>query len=399
MKLPAINLFDYTYDLPEERIALYPLPDRDKAKLLVYDHGEMLHKSFFQMPDLLPDNTMLFFNNTKVIPARFLFEKSTGASIEVFLLQPVLPSSLLASALTSSGRSTWKCAIGNLKRWSNGLVLQKKIEGITLCAHLTDSQNGWVEFSWTPAHMTFAEILQAAGIVPLPPYIKRKAEGSDKERYQTVYAHLEGAVAAPTAGLHFTEYVLEKIRSKGVVTDFLTLHVSAGTFLPVKTANAVEHPMHSEQIIIYKNTLQNLLLEGKKIIAVGTTAMRTLESLYWYAVKLLQDPGAAFIIDQHFPYKSAGFLPSAHKSAEIILEAMEKKGLTELVGQTSIFIFPGYRFRICQGLITNFHQPGSTLLLLIAAFIGSDWKKIYQEALDKEYRFLSYGDSSLLLPR
>ena len=398
MKLPAINLMDYTYNLPEERIALYPLPDRDNAKMLVYDRGEISHKLFSQLPDLLPNNTILFFNNTKVIPARFLFEKETGASIEVFLLQPIFPSALLSSALTSIGGSTWKCTIGNLKRWTNGLVLQKKIEEITLFAHLTDNQNGLVEFSWTPAHLSFAEILQAAGSVPLPPYIKRKAEASDKERYQTVYSYLAGAVAAPTAGLHFTERVLEKIRSKGIVTDFLTLHVSAGTFLPVKKANAVEHTMHSEQIIIHKNTIKDLLLEGKKIIAVGTTAMRTLESLYWYAVKLLEEPGASFIIDQHFPYKSAGVLPSPKEAAEIILATMEKKGLTELVGQTSIYIFPGYRFRICQGLITNFHQPESTLLLLLATFIGLDWRKIYQEALDKKYRFLSYGDSSLLLP-
>ena len=238
-----------------------------------------------------------------------------------------------------------------------------------------------------------------AGLVPLPPYIKRKAEVSDKERYQTVYSHLEGAVAAPTAGLHFTESVLEKMRAKGIVTNFLTLHVSAGTFLPVKAANAVDHSMHSEQIIIPKSAIESLLLQEKKIVAVGTTAMRTLESLYWYAVKLLDEPAASFIIDQHFPYKSARKLSSPKEAAEIILAAMEKQGLTELVGQTSIYIFPGYRFRICQGLITNFHQPGSTLLLLIAAFIGLDWKKIYQEALDKEYRFLSYGDSSLLLPR
>ncbi len=399
MKLPVINLLDYLYDLPEDRIALYPLPDRDKAKLLVYDHGEMSHKSFFQLPDLLPDNTILFFNDTKVIPARFLFNKATGASIEVLLLQPVLPSTLLSFALTAIGGSTWKCTIGNLKRWSNGLVLRKEIDGITLFAHLTDGQNGLVEFSWTPAHLSFAEILHVAGLVPLPPYIRRKAEVSDKERYQTVYSHLEGAVAAPTAGLHFTESVLEKMRAKGIVTNFLTLHVSAGTFLPVKAANAVDHSMHSEQIIIPKSAIRSLLLEEKKIIAVGTTAMRTLESLYWYAVKLLDEPAASFIIDQHVPYKSARKLSSPKEAAEIILATMEKQGLTELVGQTSIYIFPGYRFRICEGLVTNFHQPGSTLILLIAAFIGLDWKKIYQEALDKEYRFLSYGDSSLLLPR
>lgn len=398
MNLPPINILDYSYNLPEERIATYPLPQRDKARLLVYDKGEIQHTEFSQLPDLLTDNSVLFFNNTKVIPARFLFEKETGAAIEVFLLQPILPSPILSIAMAATEKTTWKCVVGNLKRWTAGLILKKELSGVILSVRIIDRQNGLVEFSWTPAYFSFAEVLQKAGAVPLPPYIKRKAEPSDRERYQTVYSKFEGAVAAPTAGLHFTENVLERIRSKKIITDFITLHVSAGTFLPVKTDNAIEHAMHQEQIIINRRNLHNLLLPGKKIIAVGTTALRTLESIYWYGVRLMRDPGSPFLIDKLLPYQFGDDLPTLEDAIRVVLNSMDRQGRDEIVGHTAIYIFPGYRFRVCQGLITNFHQPGSTLMMLVAALVGPDWKKIYSTAIDHEYRFLSYGDSSLLLP-
>ncbi len=398
MDLPSINIKDYTYDLPESRIPLYPLPRREQAKLLEYRNGLIKHLEFSQLPDLLTNNSILFFNDTKVIPARLTFEKETGASIEVFLLNPILPSSLLSVTLSTNQKSTWKCAIGNLKRWVDGLTLKKEIGPINLFARLEDRQNGLVEFSWTPTAHSFAEILHAAGAVPLPPYIKRSTEVSDEERYQTVYSLIKGAVAAPTAGLHFTSEILQEIRSKGIITDFLTLHVSAGTFMPVKTENVLEHSMHSEQIIINRRNIENLLLSGKKVIAVGTTAMRTLESLYWYGARLIKDPSAPFIIHKLEPYQMERQPPALKEALGAILRHMDHLKTDQLTGHTSIFIFPGYSFKVANGLITNFHQPGSTLLLLIAAFIGEDWRRVYDEALNRDYRFLSYGDSSLLLP-
>lgn len=398
MKLIPIQMKEYTYSLPEERIAKYPLEQRDKAKLLVYRQGTITHNLFYQLPDLLTDTCLLFFNDTKVIPARVTFEKGTGASIEVFLLHPVQPSPLLSIALTSSQKSTWKCAVGNLKRWPDGMVLKKDLGTTVLEARLTNRLTGLVEFSWTPTYLPFAEVIHAAGAVPLPPYITRAPEAADNERYQTVYSLVEGAVAAPTAGLHFTGQVLDKIKSKKIAVDFLTLHVSAGTFLPVKVENALDHAMHEEQLIISRKNLENLLLQGKKVIAVGTTAMRTLESLYWYGARLLREPEALFNIESFLPYHFGDSVPSRLDALVAVLAMMDNKNIDELVGQTSIFIIPGYRFKICQGLITNFHQPGSTLLLLVAAFVGPEWKNIYQEALANDYRFLSYGDSSLLLP-
>lgn len=398
MKLPRLNTRDFSYNLPEERIALYPLPNRDQAKILVWRGGKVSHKIFNQLPDLLPDHSILFFNDTRVIPARFFFEKETGASVEVLLLSPSLPSPLLSEALAATQNTRWRCAIGNLKRWTEGSVLKKVFGNTTLSVALVNRTEGMVEFSWTPANLSFGEVIQAAGVVPLPPYIKREAEASDRERYQTVYSHIEGAVAAPTAGLHFTVDVFHKIQSKDILTDFLTLHVSAGTFLPLKTENAMDHPMHDEQLIIHKRNLTNLLLLEKKVIAVGTTALRTLESVYWYGVLLMKDHDAPFAVDAHLPYQFKGTLPTAREAFQAVLSFMERTGREDLNGQTSIYIVPGYRFRVCQGLVTNFHQPGSTLLLLIAAFIGVGWKEMYREALEKKYRFLSYGDSSLLLP-
>ena len=392
-----INIKDYTYELPTDRIASHPLQDRDKSKLLVYNDGEITHTKFTALPDLLPQNSLLFFNDTKVIPARLFFQKETGAQIELFLLNPVAPFSLLQLAMQATSGSSWKCTIGNLKRWPDGTALTKNINNIQLRARLENREEGIVDFSWTPKDISFAEVVNAMGVTPLPPYIKREADKNDQERYQTIYSHYEGAVAAPTAGLHFTENVLSAIQQKGIETDFLTLHVSAGTFQPVKVENAAHHEMHSEQIIVSKKNVEHLL-SGKPIVAVGTTSARTLESLYWYGVKLIINSHEEFLINQFDPYE----LPvdyTKKEAFEAVAKKMKEELLESITGITSLFILPGYSFKVCNVLITNFHQPGSTLMLLVAAFIGDDWKKIYQQALDNDYRFLSYGDSSLLVPR
>ncbi|CAN5228921.1 S-adenosylmethionine:tRNA ribosyltransferase-isomerase [soil metagenome] len=398
MNLSPINIQDYTYDLPQERIADYPLAKRDESKLLVYNHGEITHHVFSQLPDILSNNSTLFFNDTKVIPARFFFEKDTGAIIEVFLLEPLSPSTLLSDALGTSHKTVWKCAVGNLKKWNESVPLKKVIGNITLEARLIDRQNGRVEFSWHPAELSFGEIVQAAGAMPLPPYIKRAADKTDIERYQTIYSNAEGAVAAPTAGLHFTDEVMENLHSRGIITDFVTLHVSAGTFLPVKAANAVDHNMHTEQIIISRSNIENMLIHGRQIIPIGTTAMRTLESTYWFGARLLREGNSPFTIEKLDPYHGKWGTPSTEDSLNAVLHYMKEMKVGRIAGQTSIFIFPGYKFNICKGIVTNFHQPASTLLLLIAALIGPKWKKVYDEAAKNRYRFLSYGDSSLLLP-
>lgn len=395
--MKAIDMQDYTYALPPERIAHHPLQQRDQSKLLLYRDGSILHEVFSSLPDYLPANTSLFFNDTKVIPARLHFTKDTGATIEVFLLQPVAPSPLIAEAMTAQGASTWKCTIGNLKKWAEGSVLEKDVHGVPLRARLLDRTDGLVAFEWATPY-AFAEIIQRSGEMPLPPYLKRAAEAADRDRYQTVYAHHEGAVAAPTAGLHFTPAVLEAMRAKGIQTDFLTLHVSAGTFQPVKVQHAADHTMHTEQVLVTRRNLENLLQPGRFIVPVGTTSMRTLESLYWYGVRLMADAEAPFVITQHDPYQDYVSLPSTVEALERVLAQMDALQTDTLTGDTSIYIMPGYTFRVCKGLVTNFHQPGSTLILLVAALVGEDWKRIYDEALGNGYRFLSYGDSSLLLP-
>lgn len=393
-----INIEEFTYELPPERIALFPLEQRDQSKLLVYSKGAITHQQFRALPDLLPKNSVLFFNDTKVIPARIIFQKDTGAQIEIFLLNPENKSELLQNAMLVTGSSTWKCTIGNLKRWGEGTILNKKSGPLTLTARLADRQEGLVQLSWTPTDFTFAEVVNEFGNTPLPPYIKRDVADNDKDRYQTVYSHYEGAVAAPTAGLHFSDEVLREIQDKGIIKDFLTLHVSAGTFQPVKVQNATEHIMHAEQIVATRKNIENLLLSGKKIVAVGTTSLRTLESLYWYGVKLIQNNSNEFIINQFDPYvHQENELPNRAEALKAILKSMDKSGVSSVAGTTSIFILPGYSFKIVDCLITNFHQPASTLMLLVAAFVGEDWKDIYNEALATGYRFLSYGDSSLLM--
>jgi S-adenosylmethionine:tRNA ribosyltransferase-isomerase len=392
-----LNINDYTYELPNEKIALHPLPHRDEAKLLFYNKGQIAHQQFKNIADLLPSNSLLFFNNTKVIPARLHFQKESGAIIELFLLNPIHPSSLMIEVMQAKNNCTWKCTIGNLKRWTGTQSLIKKLSSVTLKATLLNREEGIVEFTWDN-NIPFSEVIDLSGETPLPPYLKRKPEEDDKTRYQTIYSQHEGAVAAPTAGLHFTGKVFDALKLKGIEHDFVTLHVSAGTFQPIKTENVLEHTMHSEQIVVLKKNIENLLMTDKFIVPVGTTSMRTLESIYWYGVKLLDNPNAEFKILQTDPYQ----LNSKHRSKEEALHAVLKKLEAEqtdyVVGNSSIYIYPGYDFKICNGIVTNFHQPGSTLILLVAAFVGKDWKNIYDEALQKNYRFLSYGDSSLLIP-
>ena len=391
-----LNIEDFTYNLPAEKIASHPLSDRSESKLLVYQKGKIQHSNFKSILEFLPSNSILFFNNTRVIPARIHFQKETGAEIEIFLLSPLKPSPIMAAAMESSHSCSWQCTIGNLKRWKEDQQLSRVTTQGTLTASLINRSEGIVEFNWD-TKQSFAEILNTIGVTPLPPYIKRDVSKDDINRYQTVYSHYEGAVAAPTAGLHFTNDILDSLRDRGIGTDFLTLHVSAGTFQPVKVTNALDHEMHHEQVVVTKKSIENLIEPNRSIVAVGTTSMRTLESLYWFGVKLLKDSSSNFSITQHDPYVEERH-PTKEESVQAILKMMDTQKLDTITGNTSIFIHPGYSFKICNALITNFHLPASTLILLVAAFIGDDWKKIYQQALENNYRFLSYGDSSILIP-
>lgn len=394
MTTPIIDINQYKYDLPADRIALHPLAERDHSNLLVYREGNITHDRFHQLSQHLPENSILFFNNTKVIPARLHFVKDTGALIEIFLLHPIAPSPIVALAMEATGQAQWQVVIGNAKRW-NGQTLTRESGTTKLNVNLINREQSIVSFDWEPREKTFAEVISSLGVTPLPPYLKREVEASDRERYQTIYSKHDGAVAAPTAGLHFTDRVFKSLSEKKIQTDFVTLHVSAGTFQPVKVENAWEHVMHQEQIHITKANVLNLLQRDRTIVAVGTTSLRTLESLYWYGVKLETDPAAEFFIGQRDPYVDSKAVPR-EKAFENVWKKMERDGVDTIQGETAIYLIPGYRFQTADALITNFHQPGSTLMLLIAAFIGEDWRKVYQQALDNNYRFLSYGDSSLL---
>jgi S-adenosylmethionine:tRNA ribosyltransferase-isomerase len=400
MEIPSIDLKEYEYTLPEDRIAKFPLEKRDSSQLLEYRKGTIQHHHFFNLPDLLDADSLLVYNNTKVIPARLIFQRQTGARIEVFLLQPLAPSRIMSEIMTSKKPVVWETMIGNLKKWKEEETLQGIIQieakEVILSARLVNRALMQVEFSWNDSDIAFVDLVEACGETPLPPYLNRKAEENDKSRYQTVYSEKEGAVAAPTAGLHFTEEVFDALRKKGIQEAALTLHVSAGTFQPIKVKAVEEHPMHSEQLEIKRETIEKLLLHSGKVVAVGTTSVRTLESMYWYGVQLIENRGNRFEIEKLAPYGSRAYLPTRKEALQAILKEMEQSNSDTLFGTTSIFIFPGYKFQLVDGLITNFHQPGSTLVLLIAALVGEDWKKIYQEALDSDYRFLSYGDSSLL---
>ena len=396
-----IKLADYNYHLPAEKIATHGLQERDQSKLLSYQDGNITHHTFFQITDLLPANSTLFFNNTKVIQARLILKRTTGAVIEVFLLSPADTGLSIYDTMSLVGEVSYTCMIGNLKKWQEGEKLIQKIAfddhmvRINVC--LTNKAKKQVTFSWDDKLVNFGRILEAIGHTPLPPYIKRADEKEDKLRYQTVYSKAPGAVAAPTAGLHFTNNVLTALKDKGIKEEYLTLHVSAGTFQPIKEEVVTNHPMHSEQIILTKENLKSILT-APYIIAVGTTALRTLESVYWYGVQLLLSSKTDFHIDKLAPYTYQSHdLPSVKKAIKKVLNHMHDSRLESIKGDTEIFIMPGYEFKICQGLITNFHQPGSTLILLVAAFIGDDWREIYKNAMSNNYRFLSYGDSTVLL--
>lgn len=400
MEIPQINLSEYEYTLPEERIAKFPLEKRDASQLLHYQNGKISHFHFYDIPDLLPADTLLVYNDTKVIPARLIFQRETGARIEIFLLQPTAPTTVIPEIMLAKHPVIWETMIGNAKKWKDGEILkgevQVKGEDVVLSAKLIDRETKKVEFSWDNPGVAFVDLVEASGEVPLPPYLNRKPTEADKSRYQTVYSKKEGAVAAPTAGLHFTDEVFEKLRKKGIREAQLTLHVSAGTFQPITAKNVLEHPMHSEQIQVTREAIEKLLSEKGKTVAVGTTSVRTLESLFWYGVKLIEGKGEELFVPKLFPYENRERIPTKTEALTAILSQMEKTGADTVMGNTEIFIFPGYRYQMVDGLITNFHQPGSTLILLIATILGEDWKKVYQEALDKGYRFLSYGDSSLL---
>ncbi len=406
-----IKLSDYTYDLPDERIAKFPLSKRDESKLLVYQRGEISHTVFKNITDYLPKNSLLVFNNTKVIPARIYFQKSTGAVIQLFLLHPIIPTSVINLAMEVTNSCVWECMIGNKKRWKKGDILSQILmidnQEVEVKAEIFDEEKNHVKLSWEKAEsetfvtvnntLKFVDLIQFLGQIPLPPYLNREAETADYETYQTVYSEKKGAVAAPTAGLHFTQEVLQNLEKQGIKQEFLTLHVGAGTFQPIKVENIIEHKMHNEQVVFTKKNVENLLANLGNIIPIGTTSMRTLESIYWYGVKFLKGDNYPLLIEKLYPYQHEN-LPSTEESLKAILEEMERKNIEEITAETEIFIFPSYQFKFCKGIITNYHQPESTLILLIAALIGEDWRKIYKEAITKDYRFLSYGDSSLLLP-
>ena len=400
-----LDLEKYNYELPDERIARFPVEPRDSSKLLIYKDLQISEDVFNKVNNHLPENTFLVFNNTKVIPARLFFQKTNGVVIEVFLLNPVEPSSVISQVMETTDTCTWACMIGNKKRFKEKVVGTYNIEvgtyhihpeNVELTAELVDSEKNYVKFSWNNSDLTFAEIVRFFGQIPLPPYLKRETEQKDYDTYQTVYSKNDGAVAAPTAGLHFTEQVFADLAQKGVKHDFITLHVGAGTFQPIKVQNVVEHKMHCEQIVFDKSFIINLLKNVLFVIPVGTTSMRSLESLYWFGVKLLSGE-QTFFIEKLSPYNQTESF-TAEQSLKAIIDYMNKNSLSQLVGETEIFIFPSYEFKICKGIITNFHQPDSTLILLVAALVGENWKKIYDYALENNFRFLSYGDSSLLIP-
>lgn len=395
---------DFVYALPDERIAKFPLPERDQSKLLHYQSGSINDHIFTQLPDLLPADSLLVFNDTKVVQARLLFQKETGGLVEIFCLEPVHPHSEVQLAMQQTSSCTWKCLVGNNKRWKSGeLTLQ--FDGGSLRAKREAQQKGHflISFTWEPAELTFAEVLEGCGKLPLPPYLNRDLTPDDRTRYQTIYANQEGAVAAPTAGLHFTDRVLANLQKKDLATAYLTLHVGAGTFKPVKADTMEAHEMHAEQLYITRTFIENLrdqLVNNKPVLPVGTTSMRSLESLFWLGVKVLQTPTLTIQelqLDQWFAYE-AEEVPTATEALQALLRFMQNYNTDHLHASTQIIIAPGYSFKICSGLVTNFHQPESTLLLLVSALIGEDWRKVYQHALSNGYRFLSYGDSSLLMP-
>lgn len=397
-----IRIEDYNYDLPDHRIAKYPLSERDASKLLVYKNKNIVDTCFTDLSNYLPENSLLVFNNTKVIQARLHFRKATGAQIEIFCLEPYEPNDYLLS-FQQAQRCSWICLVGNLKKWKEGQLrknLEIKGEHIVITASKmqTVGDSHIIVFEWNNSRYTFSELLEVMGELPIPPYLNRDTEENDKQTYQTVYSKIDGSVAAPTAGLHFTGRILDSLKEKKIQTAEVTLHVGAGTFRPVKSEQIKDHVMHSEFISVKKDVITRLLNHNGPVIAVGTTSVRTLESLYYIGHKLHHNGETDLRVSQWEPYDKDENNLSVEDSLLCILNYLNARNLDTLVAHTQIIIAPGYQFKIVEGIITNFHQPQSTLLLLVSAFVGNDdWKKIYVHALDGSYRFLSYGDSSLLL--
>ncbi len=399
----SISITHYNYPLPDDRIAKYPLEKRDESKLLYYNNGELRTHSFLDVPNLLPEDSLLIFNNTRVIHARILFKKPTGATVEVFCLSPSNPKDY-ALSFQQTKKAVWTCMVGNAKRWKQEdltIDLDGAYGKVTLTARKlsTHSQECEIEFSWDNQKYSFSDLLQIAGSLPIPPYLNRPTEESDEKTYQTIYSQVEGSVAAPTAGLHFTNEVLERLRDKNISLSEVTLHVGAGTFKPVKAEQIGEHEMHTELISVKRETIEKMLNNDGQLVVVGTTSLRTIESLYYIGVKILKtNPSllSNLMVEQWEPYdvNNNGFTPK--ESLKGICKYMDDTNLDVLVASTRIIIAPGYEFKFVDALITNFHQPQSTLLLLVSAFVGEDWKSIYSYAMEHNFRFLSYGDSSLL---
>lgn len=398
--IPEIRIEDYNYPLPDERIAKYPLSERDASKLLLYKDGNVSEKTFRDIASLVPEGALMVFNDTKVVPARLHFQRESGAHIEIFCLEPVLPEEYV-SMFAVTDRCRWKCIVGNVKRWKNDTLHlynplnDSNIDSMALRADLVErcGETSIVEFSWTDGS-PFSRVLEICGSIPIPPYLNRDTENIDLERYQTLYARFRGSVAAPTAGLHFTETVMSRIRERNVDTETVCLHVGAGTFLPVKSSLVSEHTMHREPFVVTLEFLEKLIARKGKVVAVGTTSVRTLESLYYVGLKCIET-GFPGDVDQWEPY-TVSSKHTLEESLGALIKYLKVNGMKEIQLGTRIIIVPGYEFKVVDVLVTNFHQPQSTLLLLISAFVKGGWHKIYDFALDNDFRFLSYGDSSIL---
>ncbi|MBQ0083055.1 MAG: S-adenosylmethionine:tRNA ribosyltransferase-isomerase [bacterium] len=402
-KIKDIRMEDFDYPLTDERIAKYPVNERDHSKLLLWEKGTCQEKVFYELPEILPPGDLLIYNNTKVIQARLRFHKASGAEIEIFCLEPESPKDY-ERVFQTTKCCEWQCLVGNSRKWKEGrlseivMIGSKSVEFTAERIEKLDGMSNVIRFQWDDGDITFGEMLEHFGQLPIPPYLNRETEESDKRTYQTVYSRIEGSVAAPTAGLHFTKDVLSKLVLRGITEDEVTLHVGAGTFQPVKSETIGGHPMHKETISVRKATIENIIKHLGHIVAVGTTSVRTLESLYFFGCQLLKDDNEReMIVEQWEPYDTEHSVEPA-VALQSIVDYLTKHRLTSFEAETRIIIVPGYEFRIVNKLITNFHQPKSTLLLLISAFVGGDgWKNIYNFALQNDFRFLSYGDSSLLI--
>lgn len=405
MEARNLKIEDYNYSLPDAQIAWHPLAERDLSKLLIYKEGHISEDRYRNIASHLPSGSLLIFNNTRVVEARLIFQKPSGGSIEIFCLEPHPQYPDITHAMQQKGKVWWNCLVGGASKWKHGMQLEKNIPATqgdfqlkaAIVARQADSFT--IELSWTAPELSFAEVLHEAGLIPLPPYIKRAANETDKERYQTIYAQQEGSVAAPTAGLHFTENIFKSLAKKNIQTGFVTLHVGAGTFKPVKSVFMKDHLMHTEFIDVSKEMIETLLQHAGKIFCVGTTSLRTLETIYRMGIKVLHNPALPLNELPVTQWEVYDLLPgdiSITESLQALLQWMAAQQLNRLLSQTQILIAPGYTIRMIRGLITNFHQPQSTLLLLVAALIGDNWKKVYSYALDNQFRFLSYGDGCLL---